>query len=115
MRVIRRQGQFGTQVEVAGIGPAREPASIVLARVLERPIGRGGGLRDPLPGNARERPTRDHYATVALERTVRAWARKQADARGLGCSAFLGMIIEAAKEMTADELDQFLCGRLPGK
>ncbi len=129
MRVIRRKGQFGTQIEVAGIAPATarvpvlrpevlrevsrdlgEPAAIVLARLLERRIGQGGGQRDPLPGKASERYTRDQYVTLSVDRTVKAWIQKQADERGLARGAFVGMIIEAAKELTADDLDDLLAG-----
>jgi len=122
MRVIRRKG-FGARVEVAGTPPDRkrptlpaaaieeisrtleEPAAVILARLLERRIGRGGGLRDPRPGFSRDR-----YHTFAVDRYVEGWIKKQADERGLARGAFIGMLLEAATEMTADDLDDLLAG-----
>lgn len=102
MRVIRYRGQAGTQIEVAGKG--REPAPVVLARVLERKIGRGGGLRDRRPDGE----LRDGYMTVAVTKDLMRWAQRQADARGLSRSAFLGMLIEGAHAMSGDEIDEIL-------
>jgi hypothetical protein len=132
MRVVRRRGQFGTQVEFSGPGPARErlraiaepiaPApqkvvrydeatirTIELARILGRPIHRGGGGRDPLPGDPRERPSRDRYVgSMAFSRETYAWIIRQCRERGLNRSAFIGMLVEAVEKLSSAEIDDLL-------
>jgi hypothetical protein len=108
MRVIRRNGSFGPRIEIVGRN-AREPAPVVLARVLERPVGRGGGRRDPLP----KRILRNGYVTVSVSRDLHRWLKRQADNRGLSLAAFTGMIVESITTMTADALDDLLAGEVP--
>lgn len=106
MRVIRYKG---IAIQMAGTRVAREAPAVTLAKALDRPIGRGGGLRDPLPRTASEHPLRDGYVTVAVTRKMAAWVKRQADERGLARAAFLGMVLECVGNMDADALDDFLC------
>lgn len=112
MRVIRRKGGFGWQVEVAG--PAPESSAVKLARAMERPVGRGGGRRDPLPGKPRERFNRDRYVSVSVSRSVGEWIDRQADARGLSRASFMGMLIEGASAISPDDLDDLLSREAEG-
>lgn len=82
--------------------------SIDLARLLDRPVGRGGGLRDPLPGNPRDRYSRDQCLATSVDRSTMALVKKLAAERGLSRGAFVGMIVEAALKMSADDLDDLL-------
>ena len=109
MRVIRYKGQFGTAIQTAGPGVAREPAPVALAGALDRPIGKGGGLRDPLPGTRGKRPLRDGYVTAALTRESAAWVKREGAKRGLATGAFMGMVLERVSKMDEDALDDFLC------
>lgn len=77
-----------------------------LAHILGRPVGRGGGLRDPLP----HKISRDGHVTVAVTKEMQAWVQQQANERGLSRASFLGMIIEGIRSLPPDELDNLICG-----
>lgn len=109
MRVIRSRGAFGDRIEVAGQRPLRETAAVALARALDRPIGRGGGLRDPLPNQV----LRDGAITVAVSRELKRWIEQEAGQQGLSVAAFCGMIVEAACHLRSDQLEQLLSGEQP--
>lgn len=75
-----------------------------LARVLERPIGRGGGQRDGAG--------RSVYLTTALTPGMRAVLDREAGERGMSRAALAGAIIEAAMALSEDGLDDLLAGEL---
>lgn len=108
MRVIRSRGNFGDRIEVAGAAPTRDTHD--LARQLERPIGRGGGLRDHLPKTTVRRKNRDKYVTIALASKHRGWVETQASERGYSRAAFLGHLVEALAEKPSDFIDDLLAG-----